>query len=401
MPKEPSRTLPPVSSLEYSLRAWEDLWYLVQVRERVRAATHQPLLFGEKPRVVQNHRHFRDFLLNRYSGKRELTIDDFDAPTSKLHQSYWGHLHVVLSGWCGHSRRVYQVQPELQKVLEHTSLQGMTWEDIHLPFKAFAIELSFPLFTPGGAECDMILVNAGADDAYWTFATLRKDLRGYERVDRDHIEKQLKRGKNQRASQLVGSYLPVVEGLEGNFMTLGNQDKGEPILQSLERVTREEWERTGKRVSHAALMEKQVQMLRIAFGLPLYLSSLPVQKNHLEATPRTPDDQVRLRSGLPDPNVISNHAEIFSVSNRFKLGRMERLYMGLEGTKEEQDAVRNSVGREMSCHFHPGYWRRKPFCGNDPNAPRVVEVSPYIVRRDRLPEGSLPGGAQVLLKYIE
>src|SRR5580692_9645125 len=105
------KTLAPVSALEYGLRAWEDIWFLVQMRERLRAATKQPLQYATNPRVVQNHPHFRQFLLNRYKGKRELRLGDFDAPDAQLNRSYWGHLHVPLSGWCGHSRRVYQLQP--------------------------------------------------------------------------------------------------------------------------------------------------------------------------------------------------------------------------------------------------------------------------------------------------
>jgi hypothetical protein len=374
------------------------MWYLVHVSERLRAATKQPLLYSAHPRAVQNYVHFRQYLLNRLNGKREFTIDDFGPPDPKLLYSYWSYVPLLLSGWCGHSRRIYQIQPELQKVLEHTSLRDMTWEDIHLPFDAFAIELSFPLMNASGQECDMIVVNAGADRGQWTFAGLRKDLRGYKSVDRVHLEKLVKKGRNALASQEVTRLLREIELREGTLFTLAfGKDRNEPILECLDRITREEWERN-KVSTPEVLMERQVQILRIALGLPLYLSSLPVRENHLVATTQAPGGQVSFTSGRPDPNAISNLAEIFAVTSKFKLGRKERLYMGLEGTEEEQAAVRASVGREMSCHFHPGYWRRRPYHGKDPHAPKVVEVSPYIARRDRLPEGALPGGAAVAVE---
>lgn len=49
---------------------------------------------------------------------------------------------------------------------------------------------------------------------------------------------------------------------------------------------------------------------------------------------------------------------------------------------------------ELCAHFRRGHWRRPPGQGDDPTASKTVWVRPTLVRRDRLPEGALPGGSE-------
>jgi hypothetical protein len=389
------RQLTPVSSLEFAVRAWEDLWYLIELRERARAALKQPLEFNPPRRALDNYRHFRKFLLHKQPDGKTLTMADFGAPSQPWFYSFWSHLPAVISGWSWNSRRVYHLQPGLQKVLEHTSLEGMTWEDIHLPFRSFAIHLSIPQKTANGRECDLILVHAGTDGT-WAFATLRSDLRDYEQVNRDHLEKLLRKRKYSLLRNELDRVVPQIELLQGAFMMVGQNDKAETLLACVEKGTEQEWLRGTKTVGKDALKAVQVAMLRVAFGLPLYLSSLPSRHNNVQPTAKEDvGGQITFPSGKVDPRAISSEAELFTVSSRIDLSSIERLFFGLEGSEDEQKAVREWVhANRKSCHWQPGFWRRRPGYGDDPIAPKVVRVSPHLVAKDWLPEFALPGGTE-------
>jgi hypothetical protein len=377
------------------VRAWEDLWYLIELRERIRAAMNRPIEFTAPRRAVDNYRHFRQFLLHKLPEGKRLTLADFGAPSPPWHYSFWSHIPVVISGWSWNSRRVYHLQPELQRVLEHTTLEGMTWEDIQLPFNSFAIQLSLPQKLANGRECDVILVHVGTDGG-WAFATLRSDLRTYERVDRVHLEKLLRQKRFPHLIAQLDRIVPAIELMQGAFLLVGEKDKREPILTCLEYAVQQESIRDKKSSDPERGKAVFVNMLRVAFGLPLYLSSLPSRHNNLQQVPKEEAGaQITFPSGTIDPRAISSEAELFTVSSRLNLSLIERLFFELEGTKAEQQAVKDWVhANRKSCHWQPGFFRRRPGFGNDPTAPKIVRVSPHLVAKDWLPEFALPGGTE-------
>jgi hypothetical protein len=56
--------------------------------------------------------------------------------------------------------------------------------------------------------------------------------------------------------------------------------------------------------------------------------------------------------------------------------------------------LQNLGGYELGPHFREGYWRRFPGQGKFDVA-ELVWVPPVIVRRDKLPEGTLPNAVTV------
>ena len=116
--------------------------------------------------------------------------------------------------------------------------------------------------------------------------------------------------------------------------------------------------------------------IRIALGLCIYLSTLP------STTPHRSEWQKH--RGERDRKAITDGAEICTVSSIFKL------------TTEEKEIVRQMHGRatvELSAHFRRGHWRRPPGQGQNPKAMKTVWVRPCLVRKDKLEEGQIVGGA--------
>jgi len=369
---------------------------MLELRDRVRIAIKQPTFFRAPKQCVDNHRYFRDFLFHRQPPGKTLTLPNFGAPTEEWRLSPWSHLPSLLAGWCWNSRRVYHLRPELQRVLEHTTLEQMTWEDIHPPFRSFAIQLSVPQKTGDNKDCDVILVHSDPNGA-WGFATLRTDLRSYVQVNRSRLEKLLRQKRFPLLGSEIDRLLPEIELLQGAFLIVGGENKNKTLLESIAEASNNVLKRSSS-TSKEHLDAMFASMLRVALGLPLYLSSLPPRQNPLEPTPpkEAATGRIYLPSGGLDPKAITNTAEVFTVSSQFKLSGLARLFFGLDGSEDEQRVVRDWVhANRKSCHWQPGYWRRRPRHGNDPTAPKVVQVEPHLVAKDRLPDFALPGGTLV------
>lgn len=122
---------------------------------------------------------------------------------------------------------------------------------------------------------------------------------------------------------------------------------------------------------------------RIVAGLCLYLTTLPTRTSHRSEW--RPADSLAKR---PDPRAITTGAEVCLVSSVYELTAQEREVIERVGPRGYY---------ELCCHFRRGTWRRKPGFGQDPTAPKVVHVRPTIVRKDRLPEGAVPGGSANIL----
>jgi len=145
-----------VERLEKCLRAWEDWWFLLGVMNDVMVADRRPPVYPNENAVLHWHQ-FRKRLLSL--GQEQIDIERFLPPKHKsFENSTLANFAVPLSQWCLNSRRIYNLTEELQVILDATSLEGVTWQDVCLPFPAFAIKLDRPMIDVEGTRFDFIMV---------------------------------------------------------------------------------------------------------------------------------------------------------------------------------------------------------------------------------------------------
>lgn len=385
-----------VERLEKCLRAWEDWWYLIGILNRVlRSTGRAPLCSND--RAVTHWLDYRKFVLRHGVAGHTTNMSNFDAPADMPNggEMFLTGLPIPILEWCGQSRRVYTIQAELQALLNATSLEGVRWSDVSLPFKAFALNLSQP-FTDGELEVnyDFILLCAyivGLPNGQQiptvdlrAFATSCDLYEPLTEANRQNLSNRLRNREWEHVERLTWRFLNRIDCVLGSYFYLHAESFDELVTDTAQRVYDQ------GRVAFAELLHGQPvaawdTMIRITVGMCLYLKTLPSGSSHQSQWRPAP------RSSLADPRAISNEAQICTVSSCYTLTRPERVALGLEGTAEERRHY------ELSCHFRQGHWRRPPGYGHLPDAPKTVHVRPCLVRKDRLQEGELPGGAETVL----
>ena len=150
--------------LEQAISFWEDYCFSVQAEYQILVSR------GEKPAsglrgLLVNHEHLRQSMLNVFSddainGADKIT-EEYVFPKeaySLSRDNQIMYLPFALLTWSRSSRRVFSLSRDLQVLLDATSLEGVAWSDIQLPFDSFVVTLERPLIDPRGAKFDTVLV---------------------------------------------------------------------------------------------------------------------------------------------------------------------------------------------------------------------------------------------------
>lgn len=385
--------LTPDDRIERLLRAYEDYWYLIGVWNRVRLA------LGKSPacrreRAVIHYRGFRKKLLQVQSFS-QLDVHDFQQPSDFLQDKPWSLPHLwtlplMLTSWCKDSRRIYYIKPDLQALLEATSLEGVTWSDVTLPFPSFAVRFGQPIMGEGVSYDYAIVSSFNLIDKPGTwmriFYLVRSSVAGYQQLspaNRKNIEERIARKQWRHAEEVIGRFFHKVCHTLCNYFPLSQENEADLVLNSAKReYARHE---PGNQDFCRIIVPLFDQAVRVIVGMSLYLKTLPAGSPHQGQWKRTS------KTAVPDPRAITNEAEVCTVSSCYQLTREERVMLGLEGSKDER------MEYNLSCHFREGHWRRPPGQGQNPTAPKTVHVRPTIVRRDRLRPDELPAGTQKIM----
>lgn len=200
------------------------------------------------------------------------------------------------------------------------------------------------------------------------------------RVQRERLQTLAKQNRWAGVTTGTDEILTHLGRIRGARFSVDGQDLDERVMDTAERIWghRAASGRTELYPGSRACLGK---MIRIFFGLTLYMRTLLPGSPHIARLPPLP------RLSTPDRKVITDRAEVFSVLSRWTLTRDERLMLGLEGTVEESRMM------EMSWHFRQLHWRQRPGQGQDPLALREVFADWTLVRRDRMPTDlGLPSG---------
>ena len=357
----------PVLFLENELRLKEDLMFL--------GALASECMGGIPTGGLVNIRSLRPFLMGRMPA---LSFTDFDVPNETRDENAWLRRKLQsLHAWCHASRKVYGVTEELKDLLLGMSFGELEWTDLLFPYESFVLALESPITVPyedDPISGTSILVSRvreseGAEPVLMVrFVT--NEIHAYQPLssyDKSRLRQKRRLSMILSAIDLLKSRVVGIRDLnltisESHFADLKIADTNARFTTMMEGD------------------DDYSSIYRLIAGFCFYLQTLPSGSSHQSAWTRVRNP------GKPDPNAITNGAEICTVASSVKLTPRER---------QEFSGERNQTEREHSAHFRRGFFRRAPGTGHDPTAPKVVLVRPTLVRGDRLQPGELVGGTQV------
>ncbi len=366
--------------LDQALRYWEDRCFIhrimVMVKNLSPSNVPQPL-FG----ALLNASQFRDELLHVYDGSASIDISRYELP-AYLAEGLLARLPGAIHAWTRHSRRVYDLDPTLQAMLEQTPINNVRWNEVPWPFRAFAVTLGRPI-SVGMREYDTCIFSKsryGSNrQSLLNFILLKSALGQYAPLtlrERNNWLACFKQRKFKKFKRLHAEYFDRVDPLDdciGTFIAL-RDNNGPAVVQSpaslIESgIAREDVEKA------AVLLPMWENVFRVVVGLCLYLRS---------GQPSTRHPQLWLPNpSTPDPSAITNTAQVCRVTCSFTF----------DPAAVPPMVHVTGAPHEKCAHWREGHWRRKWFGHDEDGFPRRTWIRPTLVRADRLGQGMIPTGS--------
>lgn len=355
-----------------------------------------PDRLGKLPiQLPRKWQEFRKFLLNAATTPFDIynilpytEMDEFSlkrCPDS-FHSLMDSKVPASLYRWNACSRRVFNISNDLKTLLENTDVADITVNDVPWPFETFVITCQDEA-SPNGL---CWLVKAIRTDpkqignfSIQSFPTDYPANLSLSSLDRQAMLKLFKERKGEQLARRMVPYLDRWSSYQvGSFSTPCDISVNTLVEKHFGGTFKTEGTELGGPIDADKTLSELEKKLNLAIGLSLYLTTITSSREHLSSWTKL--SQTRR---LPDPRAITNEADVCTVSCEHVL------------TPEDRDAFegrgkREGHNTELCAHFRRGHWRKPPGKGNDPNAEKIVWVRPTLVRRDRLAEGQLPGGAQ-------
>jgi hypothetical protein len=314
-------------------------------------------------------------------------------------------LPPAIHAWATESRRIYHLPSDIQRLIQQTDVGDLTWRDVSLPFSAFAITLTEPVTEPGMQEFDCLLVYQGiiyplGIDGIMIWA-LSKEFERPLGVDQQKLKRAFEKlvfrnnaGPALKLSDQISSLeaaQTTAYGANIRVCTIAGDWYDRPIKETFHFVK----EHKGEIIPGSPLAPREVlpmsqwmiDVQRLAEGLCLYLDT-----HRSSCTRRATSTWKPVEIPTPDPLSVTNEAEVCQVQSVYIISELERRLLAIIDPIE-----RNRQCRELGVKYREGHWRKRPFYGRDPSAPKCVHVRPCIVGLRRLgPSGLPPGVAKVL-----
>jgi hypothetical protein len=372
---------------------------------------HQMLsqIGGDKPRspanafaksqshIWANAAKLRSFVLDYKQAEcleRGATLEAMFLPNAEAPASFPSTIlnaPLAIANWRWQSGRLYQVDGDLQEILQQTSIERFVWDDLGLPFPAYAVRCKNPLHDSDGRSYRDIIVSEFYCDGQ-KLVDIWLVPEKYARISRlklDSIQSCMRRRDDARLVQRALSIATDVERAGGVLFTLSCDATIKQMV--------------GACPKRSKLLE---QTLRIAGGLAVYLQTLPSDTRHLSARSKAePGHKPVVSSAV---RAISDVSQVFDVTSSIELTSRHALVDSMEcsheksvaedGDPDTETAQAWQSGRSPSPHWREAHWRRSPGMGQCPTAKKVVYVRRTLILGDKLPRGTLPLGACKTLK---
>ncbi len=373
----------PLPILEKLLQLWED-YMLFRGVVKILHENYAQYPARESEPYPQNdaathYRGFRSYLQNAFT--KESCFDKARFISRDPEDGNADSMNVIAStmfSWVKNSRRVFSLAPDLQLLLDATSIEGITWGDIRLPFETFLVELAIPFENDQGELMHYALIDSVEDESgenkIISLLTLHDSLLTHEAIslkEKSNLAKFIRQKNWPKLILTIETIYQRMRGMKlwGSSLITKVLTKDTPVDESF--------------AANEASLPWDFAALRVVVGMCMYMKTLPSSSPHISAwhpLPKTPT----IRG-----NSVSNGASICSVDSSFKL------------TNEEKVAFANPANKptptfgEKCCHFRRGTWCRPS--GSDLNAEKTIWRRPTIVRKDKLLPGELPKGAESIL----
>lgn len=381
--------------LEGLLREWEDLCFLMRIQ--VKMYERENRYHGIAQSIIDGPlSHWSEFrkYLNDFDPQKTFDRRRFCGETNQTGRVGLSLNAPLLAGWAAHSRRVFQVNEAVQEKLESIDPGRMLLSDLTWPLDSFGISFEKPVFKFDGYTYRFALVSNYKDLLYperdqnqLAIAFLPDWMRKYYGIRQEKREKARKyfeAGKQTKVMAVLDKYVERLLNREDSGVktwqcspnknikinTLTNfdqaRDKGYVAGReqgfSLKKASRE-----GVDVIFKAC--------EAVLNLVIFLETIGG-----ECTQKLPEG-VPPAEERPEQNrgkSLTTSSDVFEVDNEHIVQSVNRL--SVPGNKSD---------RELRPHWRRGHKRRPPGKGDDPTAEKTVEVSPTLVRGDKLGEENI------------
>jgi len=317
---------------------------------------------------------------------RKFFLHSYEEGSGRLRDS---HLPIAMEAWNRCSRRVYQVPNDLRALLKATSLGRVQWDDVLLPFNAFAVILDEPLVDNLGCSYDCFII---AKSKFYSgkpslvlmfYSTALARNKPISNRDREKVKWAVRKGRWKKIEQVAKRGIRDAAAPTAHHLIPEEVLKQGSIEQALQTAPDDyHLPKGGATDNHDWGLTSQA--LRLVCGLSVCLQMLPTKSG---SKPKG-DDQPKappLNTGL-----ITDGADICTVSVTHVLGSCKEQ----RGTQGQRDGIQ----RRKSTHFRTGFWRKPPGTASDPNQKKTVKVPSTIVNLHLLPEGAIPHGSENVVK---
>ncbi len=370
-----------VARLEQALRAWEDACFLASCYAQVALGgdCDREEVLNDGPLV-----HWREYrqALRRHRGLEFNEARFIGSPRLIKTLGNAQYLPRAIARWTAESRRVFEIDDDLQTILYSTSLGRMNWSDIVWPFQSFLVSLSRSIqldLNDPISSFDAILVSWVADavGAQWIeFRLFNSTFETYvplSDIERQRYERMIARKEWNELEKKIEPIGLSLFKINSTAFCLKVPDIDMPIHQAVSHL----WDRMGEGRQGAQIYPECDAALHIVLGLCVYLQGLPVSSGGVW--------RGFARERRRDPRSLSEDGQVCSVACIYLLTEEERKVFGGSGSCAE-----------LCAHFRRAHWRRRPGFGKDASAKRTVRVRSARIRHDRLRPGELPGGTRVV-----
>jgi len=390
-----------VLRLEQALCMWEDFWFMQYYSRMIGQKLGEDLSRFPNDGPIESFQDLRGYLLSFARGQ-QFDMDRFipSGPAAAI-TNFFATLPISLGCWTACSRRVFHLSKEFIRFLDETSLEGIRWQDINLPFESFAVTLEEPIPDSRGSLHDMFVVS--------TFGIL------------DAKNDQMRNIFNVRLfPTILGEYNPISRMAKRQVRQSARNKKWRQMFRRLEDITRS-FESILRRANSPAIlvdlneyldepigpMEKlagaQVfrckepqkdygmaqinQSVEILCKLCLYLDALP-PREYPDGISKPQTFSLKKEEGF-DKTAIVDSSEIFIIKSVHPIIA--------ESTEKSGNGKSKKGGYEVRAHWRRAHLRRKKGEGKNPEAKKTVKVRACLVKDESLPEKSLPSGSESLV----
>ena len=317
------------------------------------------------------------------------------------------NIPAVLADWAWNGKRIYTIPANLQALFENLDFGDTKISQLKPPLGSFCLKLAVPIKlanrstrlqnSPGiSIFCTHILWSSYPnliDDKTRNF----KDLADFDIIFLVKVEglpdyKFDKRKFFERGLEIV-SKIKTQKDLE-QFQEFEREAQKRlfPKTTMVPHYLMKGWEDTScQEVVNKRGFTDGDQVLRILFNFMIYRQVLArdcknKKSSNFSLIRYNPPPEIR-----PERKFILDH-EVFAIQNTALLDRLAEEAQLEKSTK--------TGGYEIGAHWRSAHSRRKPGFGNDPNAPKDVDVSWSLVKPNCVKnQGGVLGSQQALAKF--